>query len=650
MLAQYRDFTFPNTETVRRLYRAWERFRVYGEIDSTVVKPHVQESWIRSASSGAKFNQRAPLQKTDVFQRNVDGQKHFLKLCRPVVEQLSDYFAGTKVVIILSDEKATILKTWGDPGILEEAQDAHIMPRGVFTENAVGTNALPLAAITKQPVLVTQTEHFSETLHVWSCYSVPVIHPVTGLISGILDISSTCNIFHPQNLTAVSMTGRALEQRLGYEAELDRMELILAFQKKVASFFPWPVIALDRFHRIVAANQEFFQDYCSTSVSCLPIPLSEVPDLATILRDIPFVEQEQYVTLQRGRTVRLMSIPCYRRDQPIGWLVVLASMDRSGGTRGAGDHHADKEPLVTFERLVGSGSRFAKALELAKRVSRSTANVLLLGETGTGKEMFAQAIHHDSPRRKGPFVPVNCGAIPRELIASELFGYEEGAFSGARKGGKKGYFELAQEGTLFLDEIGELPLDLQAYLLRVLQTSRITRLGGTTEIALDVRIIAATNIDLFKAANENRFRKDLLYRLSVVSIHLPALRERGRGDLEALIKAFLDRFNRMEGKNVRLDEEVREVLLSYVWPGNVRELENVIHQLVVVAESGRAQMEDLPVYLRTREEVTAQRIEDVEKRLISEALIKHQGNFSKVAKELGIARGTLYRKVAKYGL
>ena len=289
----------------------------------------------------------------------------------------------------------------------------------------------------------------------------------------------------------------------------------------------------------------------------------------------------------------------------------------------------------------------------ARRASKVDSTVLLLGETGVGKEVFANFIYNNSKRSSKKFIKINCATLPENLIESELFGYEKGSFTGAIKEGKAGIFEEADGGTIFLDEIGELPIHLQSKLLRVLQERKITRLGGTREVNIDVRIIAATNKDLQKLINENLFREDLYYRLNVVPIYIPPLRERGN-DVLLLSKHFLEEFNTRYGYNKKFSSDVLEYLLCYSWPGNVRELKNIIERLVVLSVNNIITIEDLPenMFLRDnnknryKEIKLKDAVRDLERKLINDAC----GNYSNVrdaAKSLGIDASTLVRKRKK---
>ena len=313
-----------------------------------------------------------------------------------------------------------------------------------------------------------------------------------------------------------------------------------------------------------------------------------------------------------------------------------------------------------FDRIIGQSQSMQALYRTIQRVSRTDSTVLITGESGTGKELIANAIHYSSMRKDKPFVPINCGAIPEELLESELFGHEKGAFTGALKE-RKGRFELAHEGTVLLDEIGEMSQKLQVKLLRFLQERKFERIGGTRTIHVDVSIIAATNKNLEEAVAKGQFREDLFYRLNVIPIHVPPLRER-EGDLELLVRHFLKRHcQEKEVQQKKLSRATLEVLEAYSWPGNVRELENLIERLVILVDDDEIQVEDLPSRIsqhkgqppHTQPEITMDGIDlkgtldQLENRLIMEALKKAGGVKNKAAQLLGLNRTTLIEKMKK---
>ena len=321
------------------------------------------------------------------------------------------------------------------------------------------------------------------------------------------------------------------------------------------------------------------------------------------------------------------------------------------------------ESRSSFAKMIGKSNAVNKVIELAKKVAVTDTTVLLLGETGTGKELLAEALHLASRRRKGPFIAINCAAIPKDLQESELFGHKKGSFTGAHTD-KKGYFEVADRGTILLDELGEMSADLQAKLLRTLEVKTINRVGDTTPIPIDVRIVAATNSDLFDDARDNEFRKDLFYRLSTFAIELPSLRER-KDDIPLLALHFMSVNAEKMGKNIQsMSKEYIDLLQRHPWPGNVRELKNVIERSVILADGTELIGETLPKEFLTASPKAIKiesngssggsgelsDLKSVEKQHILRVLDHADGNKSEAAKRLDIGLATLYRKLKEYGL
>jgi PAS domain S-box-containing protein len=311
-----------------------------------------------------------------------------------------------------------------------------------------------------------------------------------------------------------------------------------------------------------------------------------------------------------------------------------------------------------WENIVGGSEKMLQAKYMARRAAQTNSNVLLLGESGTGKELFAHAIHNGSGRSDSPFVKVNCAAIPSELLESELFGYEEGAFTGARKGGKVGKFELANGGSIFLDEIGDMPMEMQAKILRVLQEKEVERIGGNKPFRVDVRVIAATNKNLKGLVDAGKFREDLYYRLNVMTIEIPPLRERC-GDLKDLVGILLKKLANQLGKCVnRVSSEAMEHLAAHRWPGNVRELENVLERAINLTDTDTIQPVHLPVYITQKSKKVNESpiiplddlVGDVEREAIKRCLEYTGGNKLRTAELLNISRSSLYDKIKKYGL
>ena len=311
------------------------------------------------------------------------------------------------------------------------------------------------------------------------------------------------------------------------------------------------------------------------------------------------------------------------------------------------------------DNIIGSDTKFREIVKECLKVAKTDIPVLLTGETGTGKEVMAKALHTNSLRYDKPFVSINCAAIPFELLESELFGYMDGAFTGAKRGGKKGKFQLANGGTIFLDEIGDMPSSMQAKLLRVLQEKEIEPLGSEKSIPLDVRVVAATRQDLEAKMKDGSFREDLYYRLSVFNIHIPPLRERGGDSLE-LAEFFLDELNHKYKTYKTFSKAVKAYFLKYQWPGNVREVNNVVQSAYAISTENIIDINDIPARMLQQEKPAinldknkkslGQMVDDYEKEVILELLKKHKGNCLEAAKEAGIHKSNFYRKLQKYGI
>lgn len=359
---------------------------------------------------------------------------------------------------------------------------------------------------------------------------------------------------------------------------------------------------------------------------------------------------ENIVTMDRNKYV-VNRIPIKNQEdslvitfQEINKVVQLDSLLRSEL------YHRRFYAKYEFEDIVCESKIMKQTIDIAKKFSKSDSNVLITGESGTGKELFAQGIHNESSRKNGPFIAINCAALPMNLLESELFGYEEGAFTGAKKGGRPGLFEMAHGGTLFLDEIGELPIALQTRLLRVLQEKEVMRIGGDRIIPVDVRVISATNKDLKKGMKERDFRTDLYYRLNILQISLPPLRDR-KEDIPHLVQRF---FYKHKGEANLLDSKTLHLLTSHDWPGNVRELENVVERIVAMGnrfpllrevlfqedltdKEGSAQKETIAVKVGT--------LQEMEQQIIQHFYHKSEGNRQTIANLLGISRTTLWKKI-----
>ena len=392
-------------------------------------------------------------------------------------------------------------------------------------------------------------------------------------------------------------------------------------------------IALDADGNIIEEN--------SVARTLIGPGLENIPEWKEALRSRTGSEK---VKMINGLPCIVRYIPVFRFDKPIGVNIIIQNSESLRESDSKIRRELKDRGLVarySFSDIIGESRMFREMVDKAKRFSLVQSSILITGETGTGKELFAHSIHGASPRANEPFVAVNCAALPGNLLESELFGYVEGAFSGAVRGGKAGLFEVAHGGTIFLDEIGEIPLDVQSKLLRVLQEKEIRRLGDSRMRHVDVRIIAATNVDIKKKVIDGEFRSDLYYRLSVLDLQLAPLRERGN-DILLLADVFLSRYSANEGrKKPELSSEARSIMLSYSWPGNIRELRNICEKIIVLFDGDEISGGDMKRIITVDEHPSASAADASIEALALSGLIKKGA----LAKELGVSRTTLWRRL-----
>lgn len=432
------------------------------------------------------------------------------------------------------------------------------------------------------------------------------------------------------------------------------------------------LIVVNKAGIVTMTNQAFASFFGRSSAELMGKHITEVYDNAKFIEVLQTGEPVfGYVHDLNGHEIIASRIPIIQDGKIVGALgkvifknvnELYALMKKIDLLRHELDYYKTtvlKKNSSALELLRGKNPLMNSLVQTAQRVAKSGSSVLLRGESGTGKELFAQLLHTESTRSQGAFIKVNCAAVPENLLESELFGYEEGAFTGARKGGKIGKFELADGGTLFLDEIGDMEMVMQAKLLRVIQEREIERLGSNKPRKIDVRLVAATNRDLEAMIRDKQFREDLYYRLNVVTLTIPPLRER-KDDIESLILTFLQKFNLQFAKNVtEITVETRNVLLKHRWPGNIRELENIIERAFNMLDGSEIQLKHLPRYLRILAGPESRPflggsleniISGVEKEAIIYALDTTNGNKVQAAKSLGLSRAGLYKKLKKHGL
>jgi PAS domain S-box-containing protein len=465
----------------------------------------------------------------------------------------------------------------------------------------------------------------------------------------------------------LEMLSTFISTRLETHVKLQEIFLKNEHMKQITETVSEGSITVDKFGTMMLINEVGAEMLGLTAEEVIGKPISVVLDNQAFSLDVlktgkPIIEKEIKIKINKGQYYfRLSSVPLYDNlVEPIGVIYHFKDIRKEV------EMIVNTKSFFHFDDIIFQCEEMESLINLAKKAALQDSSILIEGESGTGKELIAQSIHNYSSRSKKPFVVIDCSAIPRNLVESELFGYEAGAFTGSHKGGRMGKFERANGGTVFLDEIGEMPIEIQSKLLRVLQSRSITRVGAHEPIPINIRIIAATNRNLAQEVSEGSFRNDLYYRLNVINLFVPALRDRN-GDLPLLVQKLMEKTARREKRDVPyLSDRIMEVLEKYTWQGNIRELENTMERAVILA-NGEIDNQHLPKRLLELQNMnshstpiqnelfvehsSSQKPKTVmEQHLIISALKESKGNKSKAAKKLGIARSTLYEKMYQYQL
>ncbi|KKB44047.1 sigma-54-dependent Fis family transcriptional regulator [Bacillus thermotolerans] len=605
----------------------WKRFIHEGTLDASRLNKRIAESWNRCRHQKVNpYLQRGEQFLTgDRLQKQKQKNDVFLQAATPVLQRIEPMMKELEAVVLLIDPSGYVLSMTGNKRVVHEARRINFKEGVRWREEEVGTNAIGTALRTEEAIMVSGLEHYSLASHGWSCAAAPV-HSPDGRLLGVIDVSCSVDRAHPFMFGMVASVAHEIESELAAQAYQKEMKLI----NKCESLLERGrlVAVCDDHYHIVAVSpalRDCFPDYKGKKKEELLREGFCLKGESAILSD----DQQQVIGSCLHLEEKAVSDPCHRKAEP---------------------------PFI-FEGEQGTSLSFQQTLEDVQKVAPTEVSVCILGETGTGKEVIAQAIHANSARRNGPFIAINCGALPADLVESELFGYAEGAFTGAKRNGHQGKFEQANGGTIFLDEIGELSLDMQVKLLRVLQERKVTRVGGVKEIELDIRVVTATHRNLEQLVAEGTFRKDLYYRLHVYPICVPPLRER-KEDIPHLVRHYA----RKHQWPVDVPDAYMERFCEYDWPGNIRELFNVLERLRIA--SPQLALKDLHVLdplfgdhpLSDTEKKEEQKLpemnirEKIQKDLMIEALRKTKGNVTQAAKLLEVPRSTFYKRLKRFGL
>jgi transcriptional regulator of acetoin/glycerol metabolism len=655
-------FSNPGDEAV--IMAAWERFLSGGEAPHSVVRHLVDTSWQRCVERQVdpRLGHAPPPLDEHLLYSLQRHHRDLLEASAPVMAHARDFLAQTETVMALAEPAGTILNLEGDPAAIASAHGIQLLPGASWNEMICGTNAIGTAIEVGQPVQIHSAEHFCAGIKRWTCSANAIRDPRDGTTIGVIDVSGLSESYNRHSLALVVTAASRIESRLAARTMelryrlldrcVSRLAMLASDGAVVFDYGGYPIKANENAEAAIAAAGGDFSLARPRRILALA---TDSPVASAAPAELPYWIQPDWIE------------PVIEDGRRLGTLLIVPFASRRGMAHGVGSASrsgADRESATGFERLLGEAPALLEAIGKARQIARSRAPVVLLGETGVGKELFANGIHQASQAKDGPFVALNCGGLSRELLASELFGYGDGAFTGARRGGALGKIEAANGGTLFLDEIGEMPVDLQPHFLRVLEQGEIYRLGENVPRSVTFRLIAATNRDLRAEVTEGRFRMDFFYRVAVTSIRIPPLRDRP-GDIRRLTEHLVREFAMEQGRAIpTMNDDVLAALSAYAWPGNVRELHNVVESMLLTASTAVLTLDDLPPELRASNEpirapcaeplacadTDRVTLEATEQGAIRNAIFVSHGNLTSAARHLGIAKSTLYQKLRKYGL
>lgn len=652
-----------------KMRRIWEHFAQGEDAGLESIDPIICDSWRRSRESLVDVRiKRLPVKLPAATLANFLEESRLYKAAALPMRMVSSALTGRSSVALLVDADGLVLETMGDTRSLRKADELGSVPGCEAKEERIGTDAVSCTLAIGRPTTVSFYEHYVEISHDWVGSAAPINHPVTKEIVGCLSIYGHRDAAHPAAVEFLTDAAAMIERQLQADETRARLILLQNYESRRAKSPNSELLCISRDGIAFAGSP-----YALNLIGLSPGQSGNYQRFLRVLEvagtgfDRSAEPQEVQLHTKGGDTLLAEVQPVINQRELVGFVGILPS----GGTKFT--RSAPLSPwraIYTFDDIICDEGKLADCVSQARRSATKNWPVLITGESGTGKELFAHAIHNASSRRMGPFVPVNCGGLTDELLSTELFGYADGAFTGATRGGRVGKMELANGGTFFLDEVEAMPPRMQVHLLRVLEEGRVIPVGAEKFKTIDVRVIAATNIDLEKKIKDGSFRRDLYYRLSVSPIVVPPLRERV-GDIVALVHHFLTELGDLD-----IDPEAMERLKSYCWPGNARQLRNLLQQASMIASSRVITAADLPASVcvdscRSSEcgsgvlpkfesgqpsvesgcaKVTESSLHATERDTILGALRECRGNISRAASVLGVHRVTLHRKLESLGI
>ncbi|HEX9371024.1 MAG TPA: sigma 54-interacting transcriptional regulator [Roseiflexaceae bacterium] len=646
-------------------FQAWEDFQATGRCDDTAITPPILRSWQRCAMAGLDAR-GACSPETYVALARAAPQEELVALVRPYMEDLYQFVEGSGLAVLLADAALTVVEIIGDVEMREALRSLGVQRGANLREDRVGSLALNLSLHEALPWQTRGAEHYCACYHQFACSAAPLFD-VEGRAMGVIGVMGRSEGAHAHTLGMVIAVTQAIQAQVRNNMLLAETNDHLAELNAAIEAMSEGLILLDAQGRLSKINSRAGQILGLSPRSAAGRLLAEQVELpaalsAALERRREMNDQELLFPGRKGEVVALCSVrPIWDRSRR--YLGALITLRPSDSVQRLVQRVVGAQARFSFADIIGESSAMQTAVRHARVAANSSAPVLLIGEQGSGKELFAHAIHNASPRAGESFVLLNCAAVPRALLMGELLGYEGGQAGRPSRpdsaDGRPGKLELAHSGTLLLEDVGALMVEAQTSLLRVIETQHLIRMDGQRVVPLDVRIIATTDGDLERAVAEGRFRRELFYRLSVLAINIPPLRARG-DDVLLLLDQILAAMSRRMGRQVLFAPEALSALRAYYWPGNVRELEAALERMLHVTEKSVLTLADLPPAIAQALPAAAGAVTPTERLYDRQALAERDailragreaaGHLGRAAERLGISRATLWRKMKLYGL
>lgn len=639
-----------NKQCREDIKKAWQDFQSGNPVVN--VRKIILDSWTRSKQYDVNaFHLNKKLRSFEDVRVRRDLSRRLLNAAHDYLKNIYTIILNRQGAVVLSDPEGVIIFALGDEKTLRETTALDL--GSDCREEIIGTNGIGTCLALRKPIQIWAEEHYYQGNHIWYCSGAPVFDP-EGKILGCLNVTGTSESVHAHTLGMVIGVANAIERQIRIDQITAENQKVIRMQEIMLDLISDGVLIVDPSGNVADINHKALQLFGIAKKEIVKQPLIKFIlsgiDINDILAYKKMIRNMEIDFALPGKDLSCrVSTAIIENKQGLPESVIL-TFTQNKTVHALVNQVAGSVAKYTFEQMIGSSLVFEEAIHQGKLAAMTNSNVLITGESGTGKELMAQSIHNASERSHMPFVAINCGALPRGLVESELFGYEGGSFTGSKKAGNPGKFELADGGTIFLDEIGDMPLDVQVALLRVIQEKEIYRIGGSKPKRIDIRIIAATNKNLVEEVQNKTFRQDLYYRLNILAINMPSLRKR-KEDLRPLINNILERIRKQTNKPyLAIDGQAMNLLKSHNWPGNIRELENILERAANTCRNFTISNSDIPLNCVSEGAEASPGItviKQTELDLIMNTLSETQGNIKKTAERLGFSRNTIYRKLKK---